>query len=54
MTRRSSNLQDLLSAVTGETVWFGMNEPLKPGMFKIEGEEGFVYIVMPFRMQGES
>jgi len=47
-------LQDLLSAVTGETVWFGMNEPLKPGMFKIEGEEGFVYIVMPFRMQGES
>ncbi len=47
-------LQDLLSSVAGEDVWFGMNEALKPGMFKVEGEDGFVYIVMPFRMQGES
>ncbi len=43
---------DFLASVKPESVWFGMNESLKPAMFRIDQEEKFIYVVMPFRVNG--
>lgn len=33
-----------------DQIWFGMNDSLKPAMFRLAGREDFSYIVMPFRV----
>jgi DNA polymerase-3 subunit beta len=43
-------LQDFLSVLKPEKVWMGMNESLKPALFRPEGMENCKYIVMPFRV----
>lgn len=43
-------LQDFLSTIQPETIWFGMNESLKPAIFRPHGEDNYSYIVMPFRV----
>lgn len=43
-------LSEFLSVVKPEQVWFGMNEPLKPALFRPNGMENYRYIVMPFRV----
>ncbi len=43
-------LSDFLSVMKPERIWFGMNESLKPAQLKIEGNENFSYIIMPFRV----
>lgn len=43
-------LIDFLGNVKPERVWFGMNDELKPVMFKEEGNKFFEYVVMPFRL----
>jgi len=45
-------VQDMLQTLKPEKVWFGMNESLKPAMFKVVGKENFQYVVMPFRLNG--
>lgn len=42
-------LLDVLGAVSEKTLRFSMNEGLKPGMFRLEKDESFLYLVMPFR-----
>ena len=44
-------LVELLSNVKKEKLWFGMNEVLKPGMFRFDEEAQFFYLVMPFKVQ---
>lgn len=47
-------LADFLSVFKPEEIWFGMNESLKPALFRPAGLESFRYIVMPFRVnQGQ-
>ncbi len=43
-------LIDYLSAIKQESQWFGMNESLKPAMFKPEVESSYKYVVMPFKV----
>jgi len=43
-------LQDFLSNVQPETMWFGMNESLKPAVMRPQGQGHYSYIVMPFRV----
>lgn len=43
-------LIDFLTTVKPERLWFGMNESLKPAMFKEQEVEDFRYIIMPFRV----
>lgn len=43
-------LLDFLNNVRPTKVWFGMNESLKPAMFKTEEAVGYQYVVMPFRV----
>lgn len=43
-------LQDFLQASSAERVWFGMNERLSPGAFREEGNDSFLYIVMPINL----
>jgi len=47
-------LMELLSNVHKDKLWFGMNEELKPGMFRSEDEHAFFYLVMPFKVQDQS
>lgn len=46
----SRYVQELLSVVKPETLWFGMNETLKPAAFRPQGMSAFTYIIMPFRV----
>lgn len=48
----SKYVQDFLSVVKPQHIWFGMNEPLKPAAFRPEGMDAFTYIIMPFRVNG--
>jgi len=48
----SRYIQEFLSVVKPERVWFGMNESLKPAVFRPEGMEALSYVIMPFRVQG--
>lgn len=43
-------LLDFLSLVKDKQVLFGMKDPLKPALFSVEGETGYYYVVMPFRV----
>ncbi|MBW7955115.1 DNA polymerase III subunit beta [Patescibacteria group bacterium] len=48
----SRYVQEFLSVVKPEQIWFGMNEPLKPAALRPQGMEAFTYIIMPFRVNG--
>jgi len=43
-------LSEFLQVVKPDQVWFGMNESLKPALFRPQGMENYRYIVMPFRV----
>lgn len=43
-------LTEFLSVLKPEKIWFGMNESLKPALFRPEGMDNYRYIVMPFRV----
>lgn len=43
-------LLDFLSQVKPATIWFGMNDSLKPALIRPEGMATYSYIVMPFRV----
>jgi DNA polymerase-3 subunit beta len=45
-------LLDVLSAVTEESLVFEMTGPLNPGVFKIKGNDSFLHLIMPIRVQG--
>lgn len=45
-------LQDLLKNVRPKQIWMGMNDSLKPVMFKEIDNDHYQYIVMPFRLNG--
>jgi DNA polymerase-3 subunit beta len=45
-------LLDVLSAVTSEVLVFEMNGPLNPGVFRIKGDNSFLHLIMPIRVQG--
>lgn len=44
-------LLDFLNSVSGEEVIFEATGPLNPGVFKIAGDESFLHIIMPVRIQ---
>jgi len=43
-------LIDFINAVKPDSLEFGMNESLKPAVFKDKKIENYFYIVMPFRV----
>lgn len=43
-------LQDFLQTSSSSRIWFGMNDSLAPGAFREEGDETFLYIVMPINL----
>ncbi len=43
-------LIDFISTLKPAKVWFGMNESLKPAMFRPSGSPTYSYVVMPFRV----
>ncbi len=45
-------LQEFLNVVSGEEVSFEMTGPLAPGVFRVKGEESFLHVIMPVRVQG--
>lgn len=45
-------LLDFLSAVKSEELIFEMSGPLNPGVFKSSGDDSFLHIIMPVRVQG--
>lgn len=47
-------LLDFFSNIEGEDVSFEMTGPLNPGVFKILGDDSFLHLIMPIRVQGET
>lgn len=47
-------LLELLSNIEEEIMSFEMTGPLNPGVFKIVGDDSFLHLIMPIRVQGES
>lgn len=45
-------LLDILSTITEENVIFEMNNPLKPGVFRLKENKLFLHLIMPIRVQG--
>jgi DNA polymerase-3 subunit beta len=45
---------DVLSAVNEEALVFEMNGPLNPGVFKIKGNDSFLHLIMPIRVQEQN
>ena len=45
-------LLEYLTVVTGEEIIFEMSGPLSPGVFKTVGDDTFLHIIMPVRVQG--
>ncbi len=43
-------IQDLLAAVTEQRITLGMNKALTPGLFTVEGDADYQYVVMPMRL----
>lgn len=41
---------DFMTNAKPKQIWFGMNDSLKPAMFKVAGQPELSYIVMPFRV----
>lgn len=46
-------LLDLLGNLEEESLVFEMTGPLNPGVFKIEGDDSFLHLIMPIRVQTE-
>jgi DNA polymerase III subunit beta len=44
-------LLDVLSFVNKEILVFEMNGPLNPGVFKIKGDDSYLHLIMPIRVQ---
>lgn len=44
-------LLDVLSNITAEQMVFEMLGPLNPGVFKIAGDDSFLHLIMPIRIQ---
>ncbi|EKD65268.1 MAG: hypothetical protein ACD_50C00143G0003 [uncultured bacterium] len=47
-------LLDFLSNIGEETLSFEMTGPLNPGVFKISGDDSFLHLIMPIRIQEET
>ncbi len=47
-------LLELFSNIDEEEIIFEMTGPLNPGVFKIKGDDTFLHIIMPIRVQGET
>lgn len=45
-------LQDVLANIEAKELTFEMTGPLNPGVFKIKGDESFLHLIMPIRVQG--
>jgi DNA polymerase-3 subunit beta len=45
-------LLDLFSNIEDENMTFEMAGPLSPGVFKIAGDNSFLHLIMPIRVQG--
>ncbi len=45
-------LLDLFSNIEDENMSFEMTGPLNPGVFKITGDNSFLHLIMPIRVQG--
>jgi DNA polymerase III subunit beta len=43
---------DVLAAVDKEDLVFEMTGPLNPGVFKIKGDDTFLHLIMPIKVQG--
>lgn len=43
---------DFLNSTKGEEIVLEVNGPLSPGVFKIKGDDSFLHIIMPVRLQG--
>lgn len=46
-------LLDLLSNTTSENMSFEMTGPLNPGVFREVGDDSFMHLIMPIRVQGQ-
>lgn len=44
-------LLDFLNSPIGEEIIFEANGPLSPGVFKVKGDDSFLHIIMPVRIQ---
>lgn len=47
-------LLDFFSNIDGEDASFEMTGPLNPGVFKIAGDDSFLHLIMPIRVQAEA
>lgn len=47
-------LLDLFSNIEEESMVFEMTGPLNPGVFKITGDDSFLHLIMPIRVQQET
>ncbi len=47
----SRYLMDLLGVVSSERFRFEMTNGLKPGIFHLSGDDSFLHIIMPVRVQ---
>jgi len=47
-------LLDIFSNIEEETMSFEMTGPLNPGVFKIAGDDSFLHLIMPIRVQQET
>jgi len=47
-------LLDLFSNIEEDSMVFEMTGPLNPGVFKIEGDDSFLHLIMPIRVQQEA
>lgn len=47
-------LLDLFAHLEEKEMVFEMSGPLSPGVFKIKGDDSFLHIIMPIRMQAEN
>ena len=45
-------LLDLFAAVDAKEMVFEMTGPLNPGVFKIVGDQSYLHLIMPIRVQG--
>jgi len=52
MAFNSRYLLEMLSVVEGEKLKLETSGALSPGVFRVVGEEGFLHIIMPVRVQG--
>jgi DNA polymerase III subunit beta len=43
---------DVFANLEAKDVVFEMTGPLNPGVFKIKGDNSFLHLIMPIRVQG--